>query len=200
MRARSPRQGRIRRAFRFAGLHVRSWIWWGLAGVVAAGGVTAYFLLQNSAEADDPLNAQVGQIVKLEHTGLAVSKPALEVILQSPDRNRTKSAMAALMGQAQLFMPAVGSSLEILYIELYRGVDIFQVKVLNGRYRNRTGWVGENQIHWSTPRLKGVPLPTDNLDLPAQSLPGATGGQDLPAGTGGGIDPGSPGGDGGPGK
>jgi hypothetical protein len=160
-------------------------MWWVLiALIVCPFGVWA---LIRSTGPEDPANVHVGQVLKLDRTGVALTKPVLEALIRA-SRTNNRFGLSRLVSTGQVLTPQVGTQVKIVYIELFRDITIFQVSILNGKYQGRTGWVTEEQIHWDTPRAPKNVLPDDD-DTPLN----------IPLGVGPDSDPGS-GGDANPDK
>ncbi len=176
---------RMRRLFS----RTKPWIWWGLAVLIVCP-IGVWALIRSTGQAD-PANAHVGQVVKLGRAGgVAQSKRALEVLLHAYS-TKNHFTLTRLVSAGQAFTPPVGTSAKITYIELFQDMMIFQVTVLTGRYKGRSGWVSEDQILWDTPRvLKNAPFGIDDDDDgPLGVASGMASGMDDPVGSDGGGHP-----------
>ncbi len=159
------------------------WMWWVLiALIVCPFGVWA---LIRSTAPEDAANVHVGQVVKLDQSGVSLTKPVLEALIRA-SRTNNRFGLSRLVNTGQVLTAQGGTQVKIIYIELFRDTTIFQVSILNGKYQGRTGWVTEEQIHWDTPRIPKNMLPDDE-DTPLNIPLGVGSGAD--AGTGGDTNP-----------
>ena len=179
------RQQQPSRMPRFFG-RIKPWMWWGLVVLIIS--PLGVWALIRSTGKDDPANAHVGQVVKLgRSSGVAQSKRALEVLLQAYS-TRNHFALTRLIRAGQVVTPSVTTPAKITYIELFQDTMIFQVTILSGKYKGRSGWVSEDQILWDTPRvLKNSPFGLDDDDDGPLAVPGSgmSSGLDDAVGSGG---------------
>jgi hypothetical protein len=137
-------------------------MWWVLAAFIAC--PLGIWALVARSGPEDAANAHIGQVVKLEHTGIALSKSALMTIIRA-SRAKNRNIMSVLASRGQLLTPPPGTEVKITYIELFQETTVFQVAILGGKFQGRSGWVTEEQIHWATPLLPRIlPFMDDSPD------------------------------------